>query len=103
MPVSVNGSLCARNSDFNNPCVSVTVCTPDQSSCQSIDGILLDTGSYGLRIFQDVLTVPLTPVTSGSQTIAECLQYADGSSDWGPVENASVILGNEPAVQLPIQ
>jgi len=101
LPISVNGSTC--NNYLNEPCVSVTVCTPGTSTCQTIDGILLDTGSYGLRIFKQVLTVPLAQVASGSGLIAECVGYADGSSDWGPVEMADVILGNEPSVEVPIQ
>jgi hypothetical protein len=107
MVVTVNGSLCSGiTSAFyaNKPCVSVTVCTPGTSDCQTIDDILLDTGSSGLRIFQQALSVPLTPEDSGSGgSFAECIEYADGSSDWGPVRMAGVILGNEPAVQVPIQ
>ena len=104
LSITVNGSLCSSSSSYpNKPCVSVTVCTPGTSTCQTINDILLDTGSYGLRIFKQVLNVSLTQVTSGSDSIAECIQYGDGSSEWGPVQMASVILGNEPAVQVPIQ
>ena len=103
MAITVNGSLCSTNSYVNKPCVSVTVCTPGTSTCQTIDDILLDTGSSGLRIFKQVLNVSPTQVTSGTDSIAECIQYGDGSSDWGPVQIAGVILGNEPAIQLPIQ
>ena len=107
LPITVNGALCSSatsGSYFNKPCVSVTVCTPGTSNCQVINDILLDTGSYGLRIFKQALvTVSLTQVTAGSGALAECVQYADGSSDWGPVQMATVVLGNEPAVQVPIQ
>ncbi len=103
MAITVNGSLCSNNSYVNKPCVSVTVCTPGTSTCQTIDDILLDTGSSGLRIFNQALNVSLTQVTSGSDSIAECIQYGDGSSDWGPVQIASVILGDEPVIQVPIQ
>jgi Protein of unknown function (DUF3443) len=101
--ITVNGSLCSIGSYLNKPCVSVKLCTPGTSICQTIDDILLDTGSYGLRIFKQALTVSLQQVTSASGSLAECIQYADGSSDWGPVQMASLILGNEPAVQVPIQ
>jgi hypothetical protein len=63
----------------------------------------LDTGSYGLRVFKQALTVPLVQSTSGSGSLAECVQFGDGSSDWGPVQIGSVILGNEPPVEVPIQ
>ncbi|MEK7373614.1 MAG: DUF3443 family protein [Thermodesulfobacteriota bacterium] len=101
IPITVNGALCSDNSYPNKPCVSVIVCdpTPGTSSCQTVTDILLDTGSYGLRIFKQALTV-LPPVTSN---LAECIQFGDGTSVWGPVQTASVILGGEPAVQVPIQ
>ena len=101
LPLSVNGSLCSASSSYpNKPCVSVTVCAPGTSTCQTISDILLDTGSYGLRIFKQALTV-LPPPAAG--TLAECVQFGDGSSVWGAVQMASVILANEPAVQVPIQ
>lgn len=104
LPITVNGSLCSAYSYINKPCVSVTICTPGTSTCQTINDILLDTGSYGLRIFKQVLTsVSLTQVASGSGSLAQCIQYADGSADWGPVQTAGVVLGNEPAVLVPIQ
>ena len=106
----MNGSLCSAATSagyVNKPCVSVTVCTPGSTTaCQTINDILLDTGSSGLRIFKQALTNPnvaLTPVTSGTGLLAECAQFADGSSDWGPVQRADVRLGNEPAVQVSIQ
>jgi hypothetical protein len=104
LTISVNGSLCSDNPTYpNEPCVSVTICAPGTTNCQTINDILLDTASYGLRIFNQAIMVPLTQVTSGSGLLAECVNYGDGSSTWGPVQMASVILGNEPAVQIPIQ
>ena len=101
--VTVNGSLCSNNSSLNKACVSVTVCTPGTATCQTINDIVLDTESFGLRVFKQALNVSLAQVSSGSGLLAECIQFADGSSEWGPVQTASVILGNEPAVQVPIQ
>ncbi|GFE56828.1 DUF3443 family protein [Geobacter sp. AOG1] len=86
----------------NKPTVSVTICTPGTSTCQTINDILLDTGSYGLRIFSQILTVPLTQVTVGAGALAECVQFVDGTADWGPVQLADVILGGEPAVRVPV-
>src|ERR1039457_4776075 len=88
----------------NKPTVSVTVCTPGTSNCQTINNILLDTGSYGLRIFkQTPLNISLPQATAGSGTLAECIAYMDGSGDWGPVQNADVVLGGETASNVPIQ
>ncbi len=105
MPVTVNGALCGSSSAqyANKPCTSVTVCSPNNpESCQTINNILLDTGSSGLRLFSSVLNVSLTPITSGSENLAECVQFGDGSSEWGQVEYAYIQLGNEPAVHQPI-
>ena len=104
MSITVNGSLCSSGSYSNKPCVSVTVCTPNTSNCQVVNDILLDTGSYGLRIFKQALgTLPLPQVTVASGVLVECVQFGDGSSEWGPVQMASVTLGGEPAVQVPMQ
>ena len=103
LSITVNGSLCSSGSYQNKPCVSVTVCTPGTSTCQAVTDILLDTGSFGLRIFKQALSVALPQVTVASGSLANCVQFGDGSSMWGPVQTAGVILGNEPAVQVPIQ
>jgi hypothetical protein len=99
MPVTVDGSLCGGSAYANEPCGTVTVCQPGTSNCQTINNILIDTGSSGLRIFSSVLTVPLTPV--GQE--AECVGFGDGSSMWGQVEVADVKLASEPAVRVAIQ
>jgi len=109
LPLTVNGSPCSSTAYLNEPCVSVTVCDPgNPSSCQTINDILLDTGDTGLRVFKQVfnpaLLGSLTPITAtNGDPIADCVQYADGSANWGPVETASVVLANEPAVTVPIQ
>jgi hypothetical protein len=113
IPLTINGSTCSAATSknyFNKPCVSVTICTPGtDSNCQTINDILLDTGSYGLRVFKSSITASgllasLTQVTAaGGGELAECTQYGDGSSDWGPVVMANVVLGNEPGVTVPIQ
>ena len=104
--VSVNGTHCVGGgtSYVNQPCVSVTVCVPGTGDCQTIDDVLLDTGSVGLRVFKQALTLSLPAAAApGGGALAECVQYADLSADWGPVEVADVVLAKEPAVQVPIQ
>jgi Protein of unknown function (DUF3443) len=109
LSITVNGSLCSQSTSVNypnKPCVSVTICNPGTSVCQTINDILLDTGSFGLRIFKSALNpnISLTQVLSISGgSLTECSHFGDGSSIWGPVQIASVILGNEPAVDVPIQ
>lgn len=94
--VTVNGSLCGKNSYVNQPCMSVTV------NGQVINNILLDTGSFGLRVFKSVLKTELKPIASGSGTLAECVQFGDGSSQWGPIMRAEVQLGEKSFGKIPI-
>jgi hypothetical protein len=108
MQISVNGALCstATSQNYaNKPCVRVTLCTPGTSTCRTVDDILLDTGSFGLRVFSSALSsLSLSDVSSGgSSTLGECMYFADGTVLWGRVAQASVVLGSEPAVTVPIQ
>lgn len=107
LTVTVNGSLCSPSTSvsyLNKPCVSVTVCTPGTSTCQTINDILLDTGSFGLRIFKQALTTvsPTQIISHVSGSIAECAQFGS-FSEWGPVQLADVTLGSETAKNVPIQ
>src|SRR5512133_1888643 len=45
LPITVG-----RANKVNLPMASVTVCIPGTSECQTIDNVLVDTGSVGLRI-----------------------------------------------------
>jgi hypothetical protein len=110
LAVSVDGSACPASAYLNEPCVSVKICVPRTTNCQTVSGLLLDTGSYGLRVFKEALPGPLLaalpPIPApppGGGTLAECVQYADLSADWGPVVGADVVLANEPPVTVPIQ
>ncbi|MGF6724478.1 hypothetical protein P3T43_003846 [Paraburkholderia sp. GAS41] len=89
----------------NMPFVSVTVCTPGTTQCQTIDHVLVDTGSWGLRVFAAQLpsaaALPQQQDTSGN-LLAECMQFFDGYT-WGSVRLADVHIGNEEAASLPIQ
>jgi hypothetical protein len=93
--------------NVNIPYVSVTVCKPGTSTCKTIDHILLDTGSTGLRIFASVLnatpalTLPPQQVGSSS-TITECAQFLNAVA-WGSVKLADVRLGGETAASVPVQ
>lgn len=101
-PITVNAGP-----DFNyvdGAFTSVTVCAPGSANnCQTISGILVDTGSSGLRILSSALTVSLPPQTDSSGSpIAECAVFADGIT-WGPVQTADVKMAGEEASSLPIQ
>jgi len=99
--IAVNGG--PTNRSLNQPFVSVTVCVPGTSNCQTIGGIVVDTGSYGLRILSSALTIPLPQQTgAGGAPIVECLPFLDGFT-WGPVQAADVKLAGEQAGGIPIQ
>ena len=93
--------------NVNIPYVNVTVCKPGTSTCKTIDHILLDTGSTGLRIFSSVLnaapalSLPAHQV-GGSSTITECAQFLNAVA-WGSVKVADVRLGGEVAASVPVQ
>src|SRR5260221_14521669 len=86
------------NASVNTLFASVTVCVPGSTtSCQTIDHVLVDTGSYGLRILAPVLTLTLPVETlTGGSSLAECIQFVDGYS-WGPVVSADVNIAGETA------
>ena len=90
---------------INVPFVSVTLCTPGTSTCQTIDHVLVDTASYGLRIIAGVLDPALAlPAVTGSagNPVGECAQFVSGFL-WGSVNLADVKIAGETAPSLPVQ
>ena len=92
--------------NVNAPYVSVEVCQPGSTNCQTISNVLLDTGSTGLRIFSNNLgTLQLpnqTTLATGNSSILECASFLSGVT-WGPVKLADIKLGMETARSIPIQ
>lgn len=88
----------------NVPYVSVTVCAPGTSNCQTIDHVLVDTGSWGLRLFASSLSpaLALPAQTEQGMPVAECMQFSDGYT-WGAVKLADLKIAGESAAALPIQ
>ncbi|HEX7683240.1 MAG TPA: DUF3443 domain-containing protein [Trinickia sp.] len=89
----------------NMPFVSVTVCAPGSANCQTIDHVLVDTGSWGLRVFASQLpaSVALPQQTNANGgALAECMQFFDGYT-WGSVRLADLQIAGERAASLPIQ
>ena len=78
----------------NAPYTSVTVCMPGTSTCQTIDHVLVDTGSFGLRLMSSVLNsnMALPAVQVSGAPLFECAQFADGYA-WGAVRTADVKIG----------
>jgi Protein of unknown function (DUF3443) len=101
--VSVTVSGGPSNNALNVLYTTVTVCLPGTSTCQAIDNIQVDTGSYGLRILAPVLTLtfPVLTLSNGS-ALVECTSFVDGYS-WGPVTLADVQVSGESASSVPVQ
>ncbi|HET6143041.1 MAG TPA: DUF3443 family protein [Candidatus Acidoferrales bacterium] len=101
-PIAVNQGPASNYVD--GAFTSVTICVPGSTtSCQTIGGILVDTGSSGLRILSSALTVSLPQqIDAGGHAISECAAFADGVT-WGPVQKADVKMAGEVASSLPVQ
>src|ERR1019366_459960 len=82
---------------------TITVCQPGTRTCQTVDHVLVDTGSVGVRLLeaQLALNLPVSKNATG-QSIAECTPFVDGTA-WGPVRMADVQVGEERSANLPIQ
>jgi Protein of unknown function (DUF3443) len=92
----------------NGVFTSVTVCAPGSSTnCQTIDNVLVDTGSYGLRLLSSAgggeLTLSLPQQTEANgNPVGECYPFVSGYT-WGPVVTADFTIAGETAGSLPVQ
>jgi hypothetical protein len=83
---------------------SVIICVPGTFTCQTVENVLVDTGSTGLRILASQLTLPLTYTTdSNNNLIGNCIQFAGSTYQWGPIANVSIQLAGEIASSVPMQ
>jgi Protein of unknown function (DUF3443) len=76
---------------------SITVCSPGSTTgCQTLDHLLVDTGSTGLRIVHEVLSPSVVPQPlidpASGRALSECMVFADGWS-WGSLVTADVTIG----------
>ncbi len=100
---SISVNLGPDGNYANGVFTSVTVCVPGTSTCQTIGNVLVDTGSYGLRIVSSLLTITLPQQTNSSGApVVECTQFLEAYT-WGPVQTADVEIASEKASSLPIQ
>jgi hypothetical protein len=102
-----SGPSALINGYTNGSFVSATICIPGTTTCQTIDHLLVDTGSFGLRLMSSAsggaLTLALPQVKdSNNHAIGECVQFIDTSFLWGPVVAADVTMSNETASSVPV-
>jgi len=102
IPMTVE--LWENNSRYpNQGYVSVVVCVPQTSNCQTVDHVLVDTGSYGLRLMSAAVNnLSLPQSTINGSPLAECAHFVSGYT-WGPVVTADVKLGTQTAAAIPLQ
>ena len=99
----------------NQPYVTVTICIPGvqgANQCATIDHMLIDTGSTGVRVLASALGPALAgrlPAQTGATDdptsgapIAKCAPFASGQT-WGSIKRADVTIGGKVAGNLPIQ
>ncbi|WP_322092711.1 DUF3443 family protein [Paraburkholderia bannensis] len=107
IPVRVSAASAVRNF----PLVSVTICRPGSggaTSCATIDNVLLDTGSFGLRLFASTIpaatlaALPLQTDETSGRNVAACGAFGSGYT-WGSLRNADVKMSAEVAPSVPIQ
>lgn len=94
------------NNYANGVFTTVTICAPGGATCQNVSGVLVDTGSFGLRVLASALgtlnsSLPQQKDGNGNP-IVECAQFVS-SVVWGPVKTADIGMAGEKASSVPIQ
>ena len=101
-PISVDAGF---GSTVNLAFTSITLCVPGSGNCQTIDRIVVDSASSGLRIMSSVLGASLSlpqQIDANGDPVVECAHFADGYT-WGPVKLADLKISGEQANALPVQ
>jgi hypothetical protein len=96
--VNVNGGPVPGQTYPNGAFTTVTICSPGSATaCQTVGGVLVDTGSYGLRILQSQIPqVKLSPFVDGNgNTLQNCASNVDGSYLWGTVSPVDFYIAGE--------
>ncbi len=89
------------------PYVTLTICAPDTTTCQTIDHVVVDTGSVGLRILATALNPGMIAALpqqrdAAANPVGECLAFVDGYA-FGSVRHVDLKVGGEAVANMPIQ
>lgn len=104
--VSVDTGPAGTGYNVNRLYVDVTLCRPASGDCQTIDHVLLDTGSIGLRLLSSALKPSLALERlkgSSGLPLLNCAQFVDNTFAWGPLVSADVALGGKAATAVTVQ
>jgi hypothetical protein len=104
IPVSVTLGLSGSGVFYpNQSFVSLQICETGKPNCASIDKVLLDSGSFGLRVFDTALSgINLQTTSYQGRSLYQCAVFASGYTQ-GRVALADMRLGTLKAADLPIQ
>ena len=102
-PISVDGGPVATQIYPDGSFATAIICAPGTTTCTTVTGLLVDTGSVGLRVLASAM--PALPVLqdSSGNTVNECSQFLDGSFLFGNVAVADVRIGGEVAGSISLQ
>lgn len=92
--------------NVNRLYTDVTICQPGTTLCQTINHVLVDTGSIGLRLLSGVLSPSLglgNVASASGLPLLACARFLDNSFAWGPVVTADITLGGKTAAAMPVQ
>ena len=96
-----------NGNSVNRLYTSVTICEPGSSSqCQTINHVLVDSGSTGLRLLASVIRPDLKlnlQLSTQGFPLLNCIQFLDTSFAWGPIAAFDLKLGGKTASALPTQ
>lgn len=94
----VDAGPLASQIEVNRLYTDITICDTGTSNCQTIDHILVDTGSVGLRLLESEVTVG-----AGGTGFFNCARFLDLSYAWGAVKSLDLRLGQQIINALPVQ
>lgn len=107
LAIAVDAGPANTGYNVNRLYASVTVCFPGSTTqCQTIDHVLVDTGSTGLRLLASALAPGLSLNRTNSSSglpLLGCMQFIDQSFAWGPIATADITLGGKTAASTPVQ
>ena len=86
--VTVDSGPVGTGTNVNRLYAAVKICQPGTSQCQTIDHVLVDTGSSGFRLLSNAMALGLNLnrlTGAGGQPLLNCAQFVDNSFAWGPV------------------